>query len=273
MKKITVEEFRERLNGLLGRDDRPVVVYSALWPIAKSFSALPAALSRVVLDVLLETVGPERTLLMPVFTDGFKDGRLDLDTEPGQSGMINNLLWKTPGARRTVSAFFSFVAHGPRAAEVSGLRPVDAWGRHSVYEWIEQTDAHLVVLGVPWSYCSFLHRIEWLARAPYRYPKLFSGEVIHEGKRIGLSEMLFVRSLEPLALNVWPNLDAILLSHGMKSHPVGHSHVAEIGARALISALMPVIRENPYAFVRSAEVLKEKFGLPSAQPVFSESHV
>ncbi len=251
------EEFRGLLADLLGADTRPVVAYTAVWPVAKAFSVPPRTLPGLILDVLLDVAGPERTVLMPTFTNGFKNGLIDLDHEPGHTGMINNLLRGNPSARRSLSAFFSFVAHGPEAAEVSNLCPADAWGEGSLYEWIEDHDAHVMVIGVPWTYCSFLHRAEWVARVPYRYPKIFSGEVIRDGRRTPLKETLYVRSLDPPALNAWPGLDILLARQGMRSHPLGHSQVAEIGARALMATLMAVIRKNPYAFVRTEKVASE----------------
>lgn len=209
---------------------------------------------------------------MPAFTNGFKNGMIDFDHEPGHTGIINNLLWRQPGTRRTASVYFSFVTRGPHAAELVRLRPYDVWGEDSIYEWIQNRDAHLLVLGLPWRYCSFLHRVEWLGRAPYRYFKIFSGEMIHEGRRAPLVERLFVRNLEPAAFNDWPNLDEILAGYGMRSFEIGHSQVAEVGAEALINALLPMMQKDPYAFVRSPELLRAKFGRPSEETPLIESH-
>ncbi|MFQ5672164.1 MAG: AAC(3) family N-acetyltransferase [Nitrospinales bacterium] len=255
---LTLDEFGDLLATLLPRDNRPVVAYTGIWTFARIFPMPLKDVPEAILGKILEIVGPDRTLLMPCYTSGFNDGVIDLDNEPGNTGIVNELLRKTPRARRTASAFFSFAALGPQADEVANLRPRDAWGDGSLFEWIEHKDAHVLVLGVPWRMCSFLHRVEWLAQCPYRYLKEFAGEMIRDGKREPLMERLFVRNLDPLASNTWPHLDTILLEGGMRSFPLGQGRVAEIGARSLVTVLMPRITSDPFAFVKNPEFLRSR---------------
>jgi aminoglycoside 3-N-acetyltransferase len=112
---------------------------------------------------------------------------------------------------------------------------------------------------VPWYMCSYLHRVEWNVRVPYRYLKTFKGEMVRDGKREPLTETLFVRSLEPSAENVWPGLDGYLAAGGMRSLSLGRGQLAETGARSLVESLVPVARRDPFAFVKNPEVLRAHF--------------
>ena len=231
--QVTFDGLTDILRALLPDRSRPAVVYCGLFAISRSLPPPVEALPAAVLDCILRAVGPARTLLMPTYTGGFRDGRIDLDTAPCTTGMVNERLRQMPGTRRTASAFFSFAAYGPEADDVLALRPEDAWGDGSVFAWIEERDAQLVVLGVPWAMCSFLHRAEWLTRVPYRYQKPFSGVCRRAGAEEQLAERLFVRSLDPLALNTWPSLNELLELHGMRRRVLGRTHFASISAKGL----------------------------------------
>jgi len=256
---MTLKNLRELLARYLPQDGRPVVAYSGLFAIARALPVESRALPSALLDVLLDAVGARRTLLMPTYTNGYRDGFLDLDTEPGNTGMINETLRRKGGTWRTASAFWSFAARGPEAGTLGTLRPRDAWGEGSLFEWIQTTNAHVLALGVPWCMCSFLHRAEWLAQVPYRYLKEFSGTISLRGRREPLRERLFVRSLEPKAQNVWPRLDDLLATHGMQRVALGRGQVAEIGAQNLIQAVLSALQRDPLAFVRDPETLRIHF--------------
>jgi aminoglycoside 3-N-acetyltransferase len=256
---MTIDQFRETLVQLLGDDARPVVAYSGLFSIAREFPIAADRLPRALLDALLSAVGPRRTFLMPTYVSGFKNGVLNLDTEPAATGMINECFRTMAGVRRTSSVFWPFSVTGPHAVELVSLRPIDAVGEGSLFEWIETQNAHILMLGVHWHMCSFLHRLEWLAQVPYRYLKTFEGDVIRDGNRSRLRERVFVRSLDPLVENEWPGIESRLAAKGMRSIPVGRGRVAEIGAQPLLAALRPIIEDDPFAFVKNANVLRGAF--------------
>jgi aminoglycoside N3'-acetyltransferase len=257
-------ELRAILAELLPRDGVPVVAYSAVWSLAAAWKEDRRQLVGAIYEELLEAVGPGRTLIMPTYTGGFKDGVIDLDSSPGLTGVLNEAVRKTPGSKRTASAFFSFTARGPQAEELAALRPRDAWGEGSLFEWIEQQNAHILLLGVPLPMCSFLHRVEWNACVPYRYGKNFAGTMIRDGKREPLEERLFVRSLDPLVENIWPGAEAVL-GERLRRRTLGRGEVSVIGAKPLVDTLLTVLRRDPFAFVKNPEVLRQAFEQRAAE--------
>lgn len=257
---MTFQEIREILKSFLGDDRRPVLAYTGLLGLASVLPGAHEQLPSSLLDLLVEVVGSHRSLLMPTYTNGFRDGLIDLDHEPCNTGMINQLFRLKPGVRRTASAYWSFAVQGPQAEEVASLRPIDAWGEGSLFEWVEQKDAHLLMLGVPWSLCSFLHRVEWLVQVPYRYPKTFSGQMIRNGKRQSLEETLFVRFLDPLAENQWSGIDAYLEAGGMRRVCLGRGQISHMRAQALLASLVPILRRDPFAFLKNPERLRVHYG-------------
>lgn len=241
----------DTLSLLLGDSDRPVAVYAATWPIARAYRIVPSTVGPLVLRILRDIVGPNRTLLMPTFTSGFTDGRIDLDRTPGTTGILAETLRTQPESRRTASAFFSFAVTGPGASTLVALRPRDAWGEGSVYAWMEAHDAHCIMIGVPATTCSFIHRLEWLFRSalPYRTEKIFEGAAIIEESEVPLQETLLVRQQHPEALNDFSPVTEPFRQHGLRECDADGVGVSEIGARSIVAALTPLMQANPELLV------------------------
>ena len=249
---IPILEFREILQRFIPQDSRPVLIYSGLWYLGRSFSEPFSQLPGRLLDLVLDLVGTKRTLLMPTHSSGFKNGTINLDIEPSQTGALSETFRNAPGTLRTASSFFSFAAQGPDAQMLSDLRPKEDWGQGSVLEWVEENDAHLVMIGESWDACSLKHRAEWLSKVPYRYRKTFLGEMIKAGKRETLNECLFVRSLNPTVENVWGDLGPMFAAGGMQAVAFGGGQLAHMNAKALITQMQVRLADDAYAFTQYA---------------------
>jgi aminoglycoside N3'-acetyltransferase len=255
---LNFAEFQTCLDNLLPADSRPIVAYTGLFSIVREFPGSSAEVPGALLSRMLNSVG-DRTLLMPTYTRGFTEGRIDLDSTECNTGMMNELFRGMPGVKRTRSAFFSFAVRGQESEELALLAPRDAWGAGSVFEWIYRNDAQILMLGVPWPMCSFLHYAEWKAQVPYRYIKTFTGECVVNGKSEHLEERLFVRSLAPPVNNEWIGLAEILLSAGMRRFRVGRGFVSTMAAQALHSVILPLLKQDPFSFVRNRETVRANF--------------
>lgn len=267
------DSLRQILDEAVPQDGRPVVAYSGIWNLASAFEGPKNELVPASLHALYELC-TKRTLTMPTYTSGFgSTGIINLDTSPGFTGAVNEAHRLSPESRRSASAFFSFASRGRDADLLASLRPEYAWGDNSVFDWIHREDAHLLMLGVPLHMCSFLHRIEWIGKVPYRYNKAFRGRMIHEGKEQELHENLFVRSYDPVAENIWPDIEPLLEREGLLfKRSLGRGFVLHIRASTLVDRLMKILTENTYAFVKNPEILKAKFGIPENQKNLTRGH-
>ena len=250
-----LERLAATLAGMIGDGPRPVVVYAALWPLAHALKLPPHQLTDMVLDMLDEVVGSGRTLAMPTFTAGYQDGLCDLDAAPSTTGVLSEAFRRRPGVRRTVSAFFPFAVRGGDADTLVGLRPVDAWGDGSAYDWMERRDAVFLMLGCHPTHCSYLHRMEWLLadRIPYRFPKAIAGRVRHEGRAFDLTETLFVRSRSPDAINDFTVLEAPLQAGGMRTERLNGMAVSAMGAQAMRAVTERHLSADPLLVLKNRE--------------------
>ena len=135
---------------------------------------------RTVLDVLLETVGPQGTVMMPSFTGDLSDpadwkypaippeliGAVR-DSMPGfnpqlsparQMGVLAELLRHRPGAVRSPHPQSSFTAVGARAADLCGEHPMDfRFGPQSPLGALLRHAGKVLMLGSPWNTASVFY--------------------------------------------------------------------------------------------------------------------
>ena len=251
------------LEDLVGDRSGPVVAFSAAWPFMRVIDADKRAVPAMIKDVVRDVVGPDRTLAMPTFTNGFSDGVCDLDNTPSGTGVISEAFRRDSDTRRTVSAFFSFAVTGPDADYLVTARPLNAWGDGSLYEWSEGCNATYLMLGTHVTHNSYLHRMEWLRRdvVNYRYEKWFKGTVIHEGRREPIAETLFVRSLDPIVETEFTFLESDLLDSGMRvSRPSGIP-IAAIDALTMKRVFMERLEQDPYCCCVDRNRVAEHFGV------------
>lgn len=250
---MKIEKLRETITKLIDSDNKPVVVYAALWPFMKTLELPLEEIPVSVLNLLIKIIGSDRSLLMPTFASGYKDGICNLDEEPSTTGVLSELFRKYPLSRRTLSAFFSFNILGPHTKEVICLQPKDIWGDGSLYEWMEKQDVHFLMLGTHPTHCSYLHRMEWLNedKITYRYRKTFTGTLIRDGERIPMMENLFVRSLTPPVINDFTVILSYLRRGGMSAIILDGVHVAHMRAKSMKKVYMDLLEKDPFLTVKN----------------------
>lgn len=251
--------FEDAIQKVIPDSPRPLVIYTGLWTLAQSFSTKGEVLVRSLTEFLMNRFQDRPAILMPTYTNGFQDGFLNLDTSPATTGMVNERFRLSSETFRNRSAFFSFAMKGKLAPELAELRPKESWGPGSLFEWIELENAQILLLGVPLQMCSFLHRFEWKAKVPYRYNKSFSGEIFIRGKKENWEEVLFVRSLDPLAENSWEGLERQLGNQLYFKTSFGRGFLIGTDAASLNKVCMDALDRDPFVFTKTPDSLRQFF--------------
>jgi len=246
--KTTIEEL------LADTGKRPVVVFTAVWPFLRALDAPASDVPRLMLQSLQEIVDG-RNLIMPTFTHGYKGGICNLDEEPSSTGIVSEMMRCLPESQRNLTAFFPYSILGPDAAEFADLRPEYAWGDHSAYHWMEQKNASFLMIGTHPTHCSFLHRMEWLAREKinYRYVKTFSGTIIRDKKEHQMVENLYVRVLSPRMINDFTKIYDQLKNNGMKVVKLDGINMAHMTAADMKETYLNALLQDPLISVKNRE--------------------
>jgi aminoglycoside N3'-acetyltransferase len=250
-----LKNLQDLVKDLVGVDKRPLVVFSAVWPLARVLKLSGRAATDGLLELFDKLSGADRLLAMPAFTGGYQAGLCDLDQEPSVTGVLTECFRKADGVRRTVSVFFPFSVRGPESADLVALRPRQAWGEGSFYDWCEREDVDFLMLGCHPTNCSYLHRAELLLadRIRYRYLKTISGRVRHEGREFDLAEELFVRMRNPEVVNDFTLLHPILLQNGMRTESFGGVPISAMRARTMMSATLTALTADPFLVVKNRQ--------------------
>jgi aminoglycoside N3'-acetyltransferase len=253
---MKITEFHTTIEQLLeDTGDAPVVVFTAVWPFLRALESPAGEVPRLILQSLQDIVGSNRNLVMPTFTHGYKDGLCNLDQEPSSTGIVSEMMRCLPDSRRNLTAFFPYSILGPDVEAFSLLRPEHAWGDNSAYHWMEERNASFLMIGTHPTHCSYLHRMEWLAREKinYRYIKTFSGKLIHCQKEYEMVENLYVRCLEPRMINDFTKIYDDLQDNGMKVVKLDGINIAHMTATDMKEAYLTALLKDPLVSVKNRE--------------------
>jgi aminoglycoside 3-N-acetyltransferase len=125
--------------------------------------------------VLKEAVGPEGTLLLPVFSSPTPDGVFKIKRTPSRVGLITEAFRRSEGVRRSLHPTHSVAAWGRRAEELlSGHDKTSGLGVDSPFHKAAKAGAYILMIGCNCTTLSLIHVGEAVVRAPY-LGKVFYG--------------------------------------------------------------------------------------------------
>jgi len=185
---LNESEFRKILSGELEISNGSVVfIHSSVDNLNITFNALR------LLEILLETVGEEGTLVFPCwhFTyraeDYLNSGKIfDVRRSPSVLGMLSEMARRYPGAKRSLHPTNSIVAIGKHAAAITEAHHSDIYpcGEKSPYYLSMQLGGIIVGIGVNANFMSFVHCPEDVLKEQFpiktRLDKVFDATVKKE---------------------------------------------------------------------------------------------
>lgn len=130
----------------------------------------------VLLDQLIDRIGPEGTLLIPTFNWDFCKGKgFDYRKTISQTGALGNTALKRNDFRRTQHPIYSFAVWGKDKELLCSMENTDAWGPGTPFSYMQENAAKALILGLENTHgvTSKLH-IEQTVGVPYRYIKNFT---------------------------------------------------------------------------------------------------
>lgn len=159
---VTRREIHGGLRGLGVESGSSLVVHSSL-----SATGWVDGGADAVVDVLLDVVGSNGTLLMPTFTR--YDRPYDIDDSPSTTGAITEAFRTRPETDRSAHPTKSVAAAGPEtAALLADHEPANSLGPDSPLHRLLERGGDVLLLGVDHTSNSALHVVERLANVPYR---------------------------------------------------------------------------------------------------------
>ena len=193
MRRTQLSEIRDTLLALDIPRGRTVIVHSSLVKFGLLEGGAPG-----VMDVLLDVLGPDATIVMPEFTLSFGASReFCMKTSKSEMGALTEYMRKLPEARRSLHPLQSVSAIGPLRDDVVSGFCLSSFGPDSPFDRLYELDALNLSIGTEFvGGASFLHMGEERLRVPHRFMKAFPGTVLDEdGKTVDETFEMFVRSM------------------------------------------------------------------------------
>ncbi len=127
--------------------------------------------AQAVIRALLETIGPEGTILMPAFSFPLKSEEepiFDVRETPSCVGLITEVFRREYATHRSIHLSHSYSAAGRLAAELT-VHPLDITpcGEDSPIGKFLRRDGKILLLGVGYNACTAFHAVEERLKAPY----------------------------------------------------------------------------------------------------------
>jgi len=205
--------------------------------------------AEIVLDSFLEALGPEGTLLLPLFNFDFTSGAtFDIRNTPSQMGALTEAGRRRPGAVRTGHPIYSFAVIGRQAEAFRNVANLNGYGADSPFAMLRDLGGRIGVLDLPDQHSmTFYHHVEEMKAAPWRFHKTFEGDYIGwDGATSRRSFGLFVRDLERGVITDVDAMGELLWSRGLYQgdRPGEGSGLRLIEANALFAVTAEVIDQG-----------------------------
>lgn len=232
-----------------------------------------------VLRALQDVVGVGGTIVVPTYTFSFCRGeRFDTAATPTAGGPWSpsadflEHVRRLPTAVRSIDPIHSAAGIGPAATRLLGDLPATCFGPGSLQHRLRQEGARLCTLGLDMGEATMVHHAEVMAEVPFRYRKLFTGTLVHNGITRRTGWVYEVRVQAPnFTLDASDVVEEALARGVIRQAPVGCGFIQSADAQAFFELVYRRLERNPWCTVQGPPedplVLEAKRVPPRTEPV------
>ncbi len=244
-------DYEKILSQIDLNSDDTLLVSSNMKPLALLFKKYGTKfIANDFIDILKLHLKDDGTLLFPSFNYGFSSGKaFDYKTTPPENmGTLSNTAFKRDDFIRTKHPVFSFFVWGKYANEFYSLNNKDAFSIDSPFGLMYNLKAKMLFIDIDYNRSfTYVHFVEQMEKAFYRYHKKFQNEYIDEN---GIKEMreysIFVRDLEKNVKNNYNPLGQIFEDRGIaKRYQIETSNIVLLDLHAVYEVIKEQIKYHP----------------------------
>ncbi len=156
-------------------------------------------LPKDIFESLIDYLGPDGTLLLPLFNFGFARGdKFDIKLTKSEMGVLSEIGRNSLHSIRTGHPIYSFAAIGKYLNLFKDVDNYSGYGKDSPFGILHHINGKIAVLNLPdQKSMTFYHYIEELHNVNYRYHKKFSADYVdYHGNVSQRTYGVFVRNLD-----------------------------------------------------------------------------
>jgi aminoglycoside 3-N-acetyltransferase len=172
----------------------------------------------LVIDSLLDQIGPNGTLILPLFNFDFPVTKsFSMLTTPSQMGVVTEFARLNYKGVRTGHPIYSFFALGAQAGEFKDINNRSGYGPDSPFSKLLELNGKVAAVDLEdQESMTIYHFIEERLNVSYRYHKKFQGSYVGLDGSISTQEYsLFVRDLAKGVITDVNRMGEILWSEGL----------------------------------------------------------
>lgn len=174
-----------------------------------------------IIDVFIDIVGKEGTLLFPTYNWDFCNGvAFDYYQTPSKTGALSSAALNRDDFIRTRHPIYSFAVWGIDATLLYNLNNRSSFGVDSPFNYLRHAKAKMVLIGVDYQKSfTYVHFVEEEEKVDYRYLKDFTASYCdRKGKTTEQTYSMYVRDLDRgVVTNVNP-IGAVMEMQGSSQH-------------------------------------------------------
>ncbi|NKB67866.1 MAG: aminoglycoside N(3)-acetyltransferase [Candidatus Latescibacteria bacterium] len=203
-----------------------------------------------VVDALLGVLGDDGTLVVPTFTFGQQDRPFNPATDPSGMGRISETVRTRPQALRSIHRSHSVAAIGRQAETITSVHGPAALAADGPFGQLYALDARILLLGVSYQTCTFLHVAELLVQVPYRQSERRQDRVLEaDGRQRPLMTDAHKQTAD-FPGNDFNKFGRIMEERGLVHiYPVGNAMARLFKARDALPLGIECYRQDPLIFV------------------------
>jgi aminopeptidase-like protein/aminoglycoside N3'-acetyltransferase len=231
----------------------------------------PADRCAIVVRAVRSVLGESGTLVVPSYTFSFcRQQRFEVDRSPAIEGPwsestdVLEYVRHLPGSVRSLDPIQSVTAIGPLAATLLAGLPRSCFGQNSLPDRLCRQGAKLCLIGTGLHEAPVVHHAEATLRVPYRYKKLFTGEIVTAGGPRRSGWITHVRTSPEITLNASRIADDAKRNTLVQVAKVGEGFLQVAEANRFYEFLRERIEADPWYAVEAPPAPSITVARPSA---------
>ena len=217
MFKYTIKEKKDFKKFLMSfginKGDKVMITSSILPVLINNKKKISSIKPSDIIEILIEIVGVEGTLLFPVFNWDFCAGKdFDYKNTKSLSGSLGNLALENRKFKRSKNPIYSFAVFGKDKEQICKMEHSDCFSKKSPFGYMIKNKGKHLFIGIKYTGgFTPAHVAEQEANVKYRYFKFFQGNYIKDNKKIKKKIKMYVRKLDlKVMTGIHSNFEKIL---------------------------------------------------------------
>ncbi|HEY9759834.1 MAG TPA: DUF4910 domain-containing protein [Oculatellaceae cyanobacterium] len=214
----------------------------------------PKSVFDTIYGAFCDVLGDGGTLVVPTFSYSFCYGQpYDPLSTPSTCGFFTEMLRCSPKAQRSTEPIHSVAAIGRHARDLTCNVSAEGFGIDSFWDRFYKADGVVCNLNLD-AGSTFIHYVERSLNVPYRYDKIFTGDLIVEGKAERRHLIYFCRDMHnPGTIPAFELFDQTARDLSLaKTASVGRGQIVFIKSSDVYDLIRQMLLEDPWSLTASA---------------------